>query len=117
MPDLPTVALVFITAHVIVEFVPLGTARQSSDNKAVHGSLISALAFYLLAILLTAIVAPTLIVSVRYQVAALALTSVHQFLHRLERVPQFEANARMFVLDELADLAASIAAAMFVVSS
>jgi hypothetical protein len=118
MPDFPTVALVFITAHVIVEFVPFGTARQSIDtNKAVHGLMVRPLVFYLLAFLLTAIVAPTLILSVRYQLAALALAAVHVSLHRLERMLQFEANARRFVLSQLAHIAVSIPAAMFVVPS
>jgi hypothetical protein len=116
MPGLATTILVFVSAHAISEFMPSGRIPRNYEmNGSAADYMKRGLFSYCLVILLASFAHPPWLVSLRYQVAALALASAHQLHHKLERLLEWQANTRMLVLDQMLHVAAIMAAAMLIV--
>ena len=115
MPGLTTTALVFLSAHVIAEFVPSGAARWGHEASRNRGGVVKhGIVHYVVAVLLAGLVQPDWLLSWRYQFAALGLTGAHLLLHKIERFLGVEATALTLVLDQGAHFAASITAAVLI---
>jgi hypothetical protein len=115
MPGLTTIALVFVSAHLIAEFVPSGAARWGHEIASNRGAVVKhGFVHYGVAVLLAGFVQPALLLSWRYQFVALGLTGAHVLLHKIERSLGVKATALTLVLDQVVHFAASIAAAVLI---